>query len=76
MPFQYLQFFLEDDDKLEDIRVKYSSGEMMTGEIKAILIDVIQKFVADFQVRRKKVTDKDVEAFMAVRKIEAMPKKF
>lgn len=61
---------------MEDIGKKYSSGEMMTGEIKTILIDVLQKFVADFQVRRKKVTDKDVEAFMAVRKIEAMPKKF
>lgn len=26
VPFQYLQFFLEDDEKLEDIRQKYSSG--------------------------------------------------
>lgn len=34
VPFQYLQFFLEDDEKLEDIRKKYGSGEMMTGEIK------------------------------------------
>lgn len=48
VPFQYLQFFLEDDEKLEDIRKKYSSGEMMTGEIKQILIEVLQKFVADF----------------------------
>jgi tryptophanyl-tRNA synthetase len=30
---------------------------MMTGEIKAILIDVLQKFVADFQAKRKLVTD-------------------
>jgi tryptophanyl-tRNA synthetase len=36
-----LQFFLEDDDKLEDIRVRYSSGEMLTGEIKAELIKVM-----------------------------------
>jgi tryptophanyl-tRNA synthetase len=48
VPFQYLQFFLEDDEKLEEIRKKYSSGEMMTGEIKQILIEVLQKFVADF----------------------------
>jgi tryptophanyl-tRNA synthetase len=39
---------LEDDAKLEEIRQKYSSGEMMTGEIKAILIEVLQKFVGDF----------------------------
>ena len=34
VPFQYLQFFLEDDIRLEDIRVKYGSGQMLTGEIK------------------------------------------
>jgi len=39
---------MEDDDQLEDIRVKYSTGKMMTGEIKQILIDVLQKFVAEF----------------------------
>lgn len=39
---------MEDDEKLEDIRQKYSSGEMMTGEIKKILIEVLQKFVSDF----------------------------
>ena len=36
--YQYLQFFLDDDDKLEEIRVKYGKGEMMTGEVKQILI--------------------------------------
>ena len=48
----------------------------MTGEIKAILIEVLQKFVGDFQARRKLVTQKDVELFMSVRKIDAMPKRF
>jgi tryptophanyl-tRNA synthetase len=32
---------LEDDDKLEDIRDKYSKGEMLTGEVKNVLIEVI-----------------------------------
>ena len=41
MPYQYLTFFLEDDDKLEEIRQKYSSGEMLTGDVKAVLVDVI-----------------------------------
>ncbi len=67
---------MEDDEKLEDIRVKYSTGKMMTGEIKQILIEVLQKFVAEFQARRKLVTNQDVEAFMAIRPINAMPKKF
>ena len=48
VPFQYLQFFLEDDEQLEDIRKKYGSGEMMTGEVKQVLIGVLQKFIAEF----------------------------
>ena len=74
VPFQYLTFFLEDDDKLEEVRKKYSSGEMLTGEVKALLIDCLQKFVADFQARRKKVTNETVKQFMAVRKINPFPK--
>lgn len=48
VPFQYLQFFMEDDARLEEIRQKYGSGEMMTGEVKNAVIEVLQKFVADF----------------------------
>jgi nucleoside-diphosphate kinase len=49
---------------------------MMTGEIKKILIEVLQQFVKDFQERRAKIDDKTVEHFMSTRKIEAMPKAF
>ena len=41
VPYQYLQFFLDDDEKLEEIRVKYSSGEMLTSEVKKVLIECI-----------------------------------
>lgn len=34
VPYQYLTFFLEDDAKLEEVREKYSKGEMLTGEVK------------------------------------------
>jgi tryptophanyl-tRNA synthetase len=36
-----LRFFLEDDDKLAEIGQKYGKGEMQTGEVKAILIEVL-----------------------------------
>lgn len=39
--YQYLTFFLDDDEKLEEIRDKYSKGEMLTGEIKQILVDTL-----------------------------------
>lgn len=49
---------------------------MLTGEIKAILIETLSKYLVEFQERRKKVTDEDVRKFMEVRTINAMPKKF
>jgi tryptophanyl-tRNA synthetase len=42
VPFQYLTFFMEDDERLEEIRVKYSSGEYLSGEIKLELIKIMQ----------------------------------
>ena len=38
--FQYLRYFFEEDDKeLERIRKEYVSGDLLTGEIKAICIE-------------------------------------
>lgn len=61
--FQYISFFLEDDDELEKIRKAYSSGEMLTGELKQICIKLIQEFVAKFQEKRASVTDAMVDEY-------------
>ena len=74
VPFMWLTFFLEDDELLEDIRVKYGKGEMLTGEVKQLLIAQIQNFLKEFQERRAKVTDEDVRKFMEIRKITPYPK--
>lgn len=42
VPYQYLRVFLDDDEKLEEIGNEYKSGKMTTGEIKAILIALLQ----------------------------------
>lgn len=34
IPYNYLKFFLEDDDRLKEIGDLYASGKMLTGEIK------------------------------------------
>ena len=47
VPYQYLTFFMEDDVRLEEIRVKYSKGEMLTGEVKQELIKIMQAFVTE-----------------------------
>ena len=38
--WKYLQFFMEDDERLKEIGQLYGSGSMLTGEIKAELIKV------------------------------------
>lgn len=48
--FMYLTFFLDDDEKLEEIRQQYSSGKMLTGELKAELIKV-QMVIYDHEVK-------------------------
>jgi tryptophanyl-tRNA synthetase len=65
VPYKYLTFFLEDDAELEKIRQDYESGELMTGEIKALCIKHLQEYVAAFQERRAKVTDDVVADFFA-----------
>ncbi|KXS14845.1 Tryptophanyl-tRNA synthetase, cytoplasmic [Gonapodya prolifera JEL478] len=72
--FQYLKFFLEDDEELERIRVAYRSGAMLTGELKKLCAEEVGKVVQDFQERRKKVTDDIVRKFMdSSRKMDWTP---
>lgn len=70
VPYQYLTFFLEDDEELEKIRVEYSTGRMLTGEIKAKCIEQLQIYVKGFQERRAQVSDETVRLFMDRRKLE------
>ncbi|KAF3347887.1 Protein phosphatase 2C-like protein 4 [Verticillium dahliae VDG2] len=65
--YQYLRFFLEDDEELAQIEKDYRSGKMMTGEIKKRCAEELSKFCTGFQERRAKVTDETVAQFMARR---------
>lgn len=57
--FQYLRIFFEpDDNKLKSIYEDYKSGKMLTGELKAILIEKINAFLAVHQERREKAKDR------------------
>jgi len=53
IPYQWLCFFEEDDAKLKKIHDDYSSGKMLTGEIKAILIEKLNAFLKEHQKRRE-----------------------
>ncbi|KAK0563458.1 tryptophan--tRNA ligase [Tilletia horrida] len=69
--YQYLRFFVEDDEELEQLAKEYRAGTLLTGEMKGKCILVLQKIVADFQERKAKVTDELVRQFMdSTRKID------
>ncbi|KAK5990294.1 Tryptophanyl-tRNA synthetase [Cladobotryum mycophilum] len=68
--YQYLQFFLEDDEKLAQIRADYLSGQLLTGELKSFCVEQLQAFVGSFQERRAKVTDEVITQFMTKRPLE------
>ena len=53
--YQYLRIFFEpDDNALKKIYDDYKSGKMLTGEIKAILIEKINEFLKQHQEKREK----------------------
>ena len=70
MPFQFLTFFLEDDDRLEEIKQAYEKGEMSSGEMKATATKELQEYVAAFRERRKTVTPELRTEFMRPRQLQ------
>ena len=67
--YNWLRFFLEDDEELARIGEEYGSGRMMTGEVKEILITLLQGIVKKHQEGRSAVSDDLVKEFMSVRRL-------
>lgn len=65
-----MTFFMEDDVRLEQIRKDYSSGAMLTGELKQELIAIITPIVTAHQEKRKTITDEIVQQFMTPRPLK------
>lgn len=62
--FQYLKFLFEpDDEKLGEIYMKYQTGEMLTSELKKILIDKINEFLKEHQ-KKKREAKKKLDRFL------------
>lgn len=68
--YQYLTFFMEDDERLEKIRKDYTAGKMLTGDLKKELIVILQKLVGEHQEKRKKVTEETVKSFLTPRALK------
>jgi len=62
--YQYLRIFFEpDDDKLKKIYEDYKSGKLLSGELKAILIEKINEFLKTHQEKREKAKQQ-IEQFL------------
>lgn len=62
--YEYLRYMLEDDAMLESIGTRYAKGELLTGEVKKMLITELQNIVKNHKENRAKVTDEMVRMFM------------
>jgi len=71
--YQWLRFFLDDDEELECIGQQYGSGQgeyWNTGSVKDRLVVELQARVKEHQQRRDKITDAEVAEWMEVRELE------
>lgn len=66
----YLTYFEDDDAKLEEIYTSYKRGDLLTGELKKMTIELLQEYVQQFQEKRKLVTDEVLEEYMRPRKLQ------
>ncbi|PLW80511.1 tryptophan--tRNA ligase [Candidatus Woesearchaeota archaeon] len=56
--YQWLTFFEEDDAKLKQIYDDYKSGKLLSGELKAILIEKLNGFLSEHQKKREEAKKK------------------
>lgn len=58
VPYQWLSIFFEPDDaKLKKIHDDYRSGKLLSGEMKQILIEKINKFLVSHREKKEKAKD-------------------
>jgi tryptophanyl-tRNA synthetase len=64
VPYQWLKILFEPDKKkLQQLHDDYIHGKLLTGEMKAYLIDKVNSFLAEHRENRKKA-EKQIDQFM------------
>lgn len=64
--YQYLRFFLPDEEELNSIAKRYAAGEMLSSEVKQRLITLLQELVLEHQTRKAAITQEVFDAFTTV----------
>lgn len=55
--FQYLTYFMMDEKRLREIETNYRSGELLTGELKKITIEIINNVLEQHQKAKQEYLD-------------------
>ncbi|VBB19019.1 tryptophanyl-tRNA synthetase [Yasminevirus sp. GU-2018] len=61
--YQYLMFFLDDDEKLREIARTYTAGTLGSGQLKEFTANIISNVISEHQRAKKDVTDSVVKLY-------------
>ena len=70
VPYQYITYFEDDDDKVAKFAEEYRKGAMLTGDMKKECIALMTAYVTKFKDARAKVTDEVLDSYLKPRKLE------
>jgi tryptophanyl-tRNA synthetase len=68
--YQYLKYFEDSDEKLQEIHDSFKKGELSCGDLKNILVKKLSGLLEDIRQKRAKVTDEVVKEFYAYNAME------
>ena len=68
--FQYLRFFVKDDQDLEKLESGFQSEKLIVKDLKAALTKVFQEQISKFQEDRVQITDPCLKDVMTRRLLE------
>jgi len=68
--YQYLRFFLPDDNKLQDIADSYKCGALLTSEIKNVLVQIVADLVEQHNANKEAISREMIELMTSVRRID------
>lgn len=67
---RYLEVFMKDDAELEKLKADYKAGKLLTGEVKATLIGILQGLIKEHAERRDKVDTTMIESFTVKKELQ------
>lgn len=67
---RYLEVFMKDDKELDKLKADYKAGRLLTGEVKATLISILQELVKEHAEKRSKIDASTIERFTVKKELQ------